>query len=184
MIIGLGNIGAEYHNTRHNIGFTILDALADASNVVFESKRYAWNTSIKVKGRTLILIKPTTYVNLSGKAVNYWIQKEKIPISNILVIVDDLAIPFGSLRLKEKGGDGGHNGLKHINEVLGTNVFARLRFGIGDEFGPGRQVDYVLGNWDKEEKLALPERIDKCIEIIKGFCTIGINQTMTHYNKK
>ena len=184
LIIGLGNIGPEYHNTRHNIGFTILDALARASNIVFESKRYAWQTTYKFKGRTLILIKPTTYVNLSGKAVNYWMQKEKVPIENILVVLDDLALPFGSLRLKEKGGDAGHNGLKNINETLGTSKYARLKFGIGDDFGRGRQVDYVLGQWDKEEGLSLPERIDTTIEFIKGFSTIGIKRTMNQLNNK
>ena len=183
MIFGLGNIGPEYHNTRHNIGFTILDALADASNVVFESGRFAWNTSVKFKGRTLVLLKPTTYVNLSGKAVNYWMQKEKVSIENILIVVDDLALPFGSIRLKEKGSDGGHNGLKNINETLGTNNYARLRFGIGDDFRPGNQVNYVLGSWDKDELLKLPERIDKCIDAVKTYATLGIAQTMNRFNK-
>ena len=182
LVVGLGNIGSEYINTRHNIGFTILDALADASNVVFTTKRHAFTTQLKFKGRTIILIKPTTYVNLSGKAVNYWMQKEKIPLDKILIVVDDLALPFGKLRLKEKGSDAGHNGLKDINASLGTQNYARLRFGIGDDFNTGHQVDYVLGKWDKKELEVLPERIDKAIEFIKGFATIGIKRTMNQLN--
>ncbi len=182
LVVGLGNIGAEYINTRHNIGFTILDALADASNIVFTSKRYAYTANYKFKGRNIVLIKPTTYVNLSGKAVNYWLQKEKIPIDKLLVVVDDLALPFGTLRLKEKGGDAGHNGLKDINASLGTQNYARLRFGIGSNFNVGHQVDYVLGNWNKEELSAIPERIDKAIDIIKGFASIGVKRTMNQYN--
>ena len=182
LIVGLGNIGAEYINTRHNIGFTILDALADASNVVFATSRLAYTAQIKFKGRTLVLIKPTTYVNLSGKSVNYWMQKEKIAIDKVLIVVDDLAIPYGKLRLKEKGGDAGHNGLKDINATLGSQHYARLRFGIGDDFNTGHQVNYVLGNWDKKELDALPKRIDKAIEFIKGFATIGVKRTMNQYN--
>lgn len=182
LIVGLGNIGPEYHNTRHNIGFTILDALAGASNIFFSSKRYGWHGLVKHKGRQLILIKPSTYVNLSGNAVNYWLQNEKIPIENLLVVLDDLALPFGTLRLKAKGSDGGHNGLKHINQVLGNANYARLRFGIGDEFGKGQQVDYVLGDWSKEESKGLPERADRAVEIIKSFATIGLARTMNEYN--
>jgi len=184
LIAGLGNPGKEYENTRHNIGFKILDALADASNIVFSDERYGWVTEYKFKSRTFVLLKPSTYMNLSGKAVNYWLQKENISIENLLVAVDDLALPLGSLRLRAKGGDAGHNGLKNITEVLGTQDYARLRFGIGDNFRQGQQVDYVLGEWDKEEKLELPALIDSSIEIIKSFGTIGIAQTMTFFNKR
>ena len=184
LIAGLGNPGKEYENTRHNIGFKILDALADASNIVFSDVRHGWITEYKFKGRTFVLLKPSTYMNLSGKAVNYWMQKEEIPIENLLVVVDDLALPLGSVRLRAKGSDAGHNGLKNITEVLGSQDYARLRFGIGDNFRQGQQVDYVLGEWTKEEKPELPAMIDTSIEIIKSFGTIGINQTMTFYNKR
>jgi PTH1 family peptidyl-tRNA hydrolase len=184
LIAGLGNPGKEYENTRHNIGFKILDALADASNIVFSDGRHGWVTEYKFKSRTLVLLKPTTYMNLSGKAINYWMQKENIPIENLLVLVDDLALPLGSLRLRAKGSDAGHNGLKNIHQVLGSQDYARLRFGIGDNFGRGQQVDYVLGEWNKEEKLELPALIDTSIEIIKSFATIGVAQTMTVFNKK
>lgn len=184
LIFGLGNIGPEYQNTRHNIGFTILDALADASNIVFKPSRYASVAEYKYKARNFILLKPTTYMNLSGKAVNYWIQKSGVPISNILVLVDDLALPFGTLRLRAKGGDGGHNGLKSIIETTGLSNFARLRFGIGDSFNQGQQVDYVLGEWSKEEKKILPEQIKKVNDLIKSFGTIGIERTMNHFNTK
>ena len=161
-----------------------MDALADASNIVFSDGRHGWVTEYKFKSRTLILLKPTTYMNLSGKAINYWMQKENIPIENLLVVVDDLALPLGSLRLRAKGSDAGHNGLKNIHQVLGSQDYARLRFGIGDNFGKGQQVDYVLGEWNKEEKLELPALIDTSIEIIKSFATIGVAQTMTFFNKK
>jgi peptidyl-tRNA hydrolase, PTH1 family len=184
LIAGLGNIGPEYKNTRHNIGFQILDALAGASNIAFSDKRYGFVGEYKYKGRTFILLKPTTYVNLSGRAVNYWLQKENIPIENLLVLVDDLALPFGTLRVKAKGSHGGHNGLRNISEVLGRNDFARLRFGIGDQFHPGFQVDYVLSKWNREEQEQLPERIDSCIEIIQSFGTIGVERTMNFFNKK
>ena len=184
LIFGLGNIGYEYANTRHNIGFNILDALAKASNISFKDNRYGATVEYKFKGRTYILIKPSTYMNLSGKAVNYWMQKEKVSIDNVMIILDDLALPFGTIRIKTKGSDGGHNGLKHINEILGHNKYARLRFGIGAEFSQGQQVDYVLGEWDEEEKKKLPERLEKCIEAIKGFGTIGIARTMNSYNNK
>ncbi len=180
--MGLGNIGPEYHNTRHNIGFTILDALAEASNISFSSKRYAWHSTLRFKGRQLIFIKPSTYVNLSGKAVNYWMQKEKIPVDKVLVVLDDLALPFGTLRLKSKGSDGGHNGLKSINQIIGTNNYARLRFGIGNEFGTGQQVDYVLGEWSHEEHRQLSERTDRAGEMIKAFVSIGVQQTMNQFN--
>ncbi|WP_430973652.1 aminoacyl-tRNA hydrolase [Sunxiuqinia rutila] len=184
LIVGLGNPGSEYAHTRHNIGFKILDALADASNIVFSDSRYGYVAEYKFKARTFILLKPTTYMNLSGKAVNYWLQKEKIPFENLLVLTDDLALPFGTLRLRGKGGDAGHNGLKSIQQVTGRSDYARLRFGIGDEFRPGQQVDYVLAEWTKQEGAELPEKIDTCIEIIKSFGTIGVARTMNQFNKR
>jgi PTH1 family peptidyl-tRNA hydrolase len=184
LIAGLGNIGAEYKNTRHNIGFQILDALAGASNISFNDKRYGFVAEYNYKARTFILLKPTTYMNLSGRALAYWLQKENIDISNLLVLVDDLALPFGTIRLRAKGGSGGHNGLENINQVLGRNDYARLRFGIGDNFHKGFQVDYVLGEWDKEEVKELPGKIDTCIEIIQSFGTIGTERTMNFYNNK
>lgn len=184
LIAGLGNIGAEYKNTRHNIGFQILDALTGASNISFNDKRYGFVAEYKYKARTFILLKPTTYVNLSGRAVAYWMQKEDIEISNLLVLVDDLALPFGTIRVRAKGGAGGHNGLENINQVLGRNDYARLRFGIGDNFHKGFQVDYVLGDWSREEEKELPSKIDSCIEIIQSFGTIGTERTMNFFNKK
>lgn len=184
LIAGLGNIGEDYKNTRHNIGFNVLDALAGASNISFQDKRYAYIAEYKFKGRSFILIKPTTYVNRSGRAINYWLQKQKIPVERMLVIVDDISLPFGNLRLRPKGGDAGHNGLININYILGHQNYARLRFGIGNEFGPGQQVNYVLGKWNEEEEKALPEQIDLAIEIIKSFGTIGLERTMNQYNSK
>jgi PTH1 family peptidyl-tRNA hydrolase len=184
LITGLGNIGAEYARTRHNIGFDILDAMAEEKGLTFEDKRYGAVTTYKFKGRQFILLKPNTYVNLSGRAVNYWLQKEKIPLNNLLIVVDDLALPFGTLRLKPKGGDAGHNGLKSIQGILGTTNYARLRFGIGNNFNRGQQVDYVLGTWDNEEKAVLPEKIDRAIQMIKSFGTIGTAQTMNQFNNK
>ncbi len=184
LVAGLGNVGDEYHNTRHNIGFTILDALAKASGIVFSDKRYGATSEYKFKSRTFILLKPNTYVNLSGKAVNYWLQKESIPVENLLVIADDLSLPFGTIRLRGRGGDGGHNGLTSIMETLGHNNFARLRFGIGSDFPYGTQVDYVLGKWTNEQDSVLPERISICHEIIQSFGTVGIERTMNFYNKK
>lgn len=184
LIAGLGNIGAEYKNTRHNIGFQILDALAGASNISFNDKRYGFVAEYKYKARTFILLRPTTYMNLSGRAVSYWLKQENIPIDKLLVLVDDLALPFGTIRLRAKGGAGGHNGLENINQVLGRNDYARLRFGIGSDFPQGFQVDYVLGEWDKQEQEELPAKIDSCIEIIHSFGTIGTERTMNLYNKK
>jgi peptidyl-tRNA hydrolase, PTH1 family len=184
LIIGLGNIGAEYANTRHNIGFKILDALASASNITFEPNRYADTAKLKIKGKPVILVKPSTYMNLSGKAVNYYIQSENIAPENILVITDDLALPFGSLRMRTKGSDGGHNGLKHIIEILNSSKFTRIRFGVGSEFSKGNQVDYVLGNWSSEEEAQLKERIDTSLEMINSFIGAGAAQTMTVYNGK
>lgn len=184
LIAGLGNIGAEYQYTRHNIGFRVLDALAKASNIVFTDRRYGEVAELKVKGKTLILLKPSTYMNLSGNAVRYWLKEEKIPVENLLVVVDDLALPFGSLRLKGKGSDAGHNGLKNIQSILGTQVYSRLRFGIGSEFSKGRQIDYVLGEFSDEEEKTLPERLETADEIIKSFCLAGLQNTMNQYNNK
>ncbi len=184
LVAGLGNIGAEYKNTRHNIGFQILDALVEASNISFNDKRYGFVAEYKYKARTFILLRPTTYVNLSGRAVNYWMKKENISIEKLLVLVDDLALPFGTIRLRAKGGAGGHNGLENINQVLGRNDYARLRFGIGDNFRQGFQVNYVLGEWDREEQKELPQKIDNCIEIIQSFGIIGTERTMNLYNKR
>lgn len=184
LIVGLGNIGDEYQFTRHNIGFEVLDALAGASNICFMDKRYGFVAEYKFKGRTFVLLKPGTYMNLSGRAVNYWLQQEKIPVENLLVIVDDLALPLGTLRLRQKGSDGGHNGLKNINEVLGRQDYARLRFGIGDEFRKGQQVDYVLGRWTAGEKEIIDKRVHMAVEMIKSFGTIGIQLTMTQFNNK
>ena len=192
LIAGLGNIGEEYSFTRHNIGFEVADALALELNKVegssaaklFHTERLASVYEGRFKGKTLVMIKPTTYMNLSGKAVNYWMQAEKIPVSNILVITDDLALPFGTLRLKKKGSDGGHNGLSDIIETLGTNEFARLRFGIGSDFPKGKQVDYVLQHWSKQEETLLSERIEKAVQIVKSFVSIGIDRTMSDFNNK
>ena len=184
LIVGLGNVGAEYEKTRHNIGFQVLDAFAKASNISFEIARYAYRAEYKFKGRTYILIKPTTYMNLSGKSVRYWLNEEKIKAENCLVIVDDVAIPFGTIRIKKQGSPGGHNGLADIVEKLGHNKFPRLRFGIGDNFPRGKQVDYVLGEWNTDEQAALPERLDKMIEAIKSFGTIGLERTMNYFNGK
>lgn len=184
LIVGLGNIGDEYHETRHNIGFMVLDALAKASNIVFKDGRYGAIASLSLKGRQLILLKPSTYMNLSGNAVRYWMQQEKIPLENVLIVVDDLALPLGSLRLKGKGSDAGHNGLKHIAATLGTQNYARLKFGIGNNFPRGGQIDYVLGHFDEEEQKALPERIAIAGEIIKSFCLAGLNITMNQFNNK
>ena len=184
LIVGLGNIGNEYAGTRHNIGFRVLDALAKASNLVFSTQRYGDVAELKVKGQTLLLLKPSTYMNLSGKAVNYWMQKEKIDADHVFVVVDDLALPFGSVRIRMKGSDGGHNGLKSIREVLGHDNYARLRFGIGSEFAKGAQVDYVLGAWSPEEEQALPPLLAHCGEAVKAFPLMGIERTMNTYNKK
>ena len=184
LITGLGNIGSEYAHTRHNIGFDTLDAFAEASNVVFEDKRYGAIATAKVKGHQLILLKPSTYMNLSGNAVRYWMQQENIPLEQVLVIVDDLALPFGALRLKSKGSDAGHNGLKNIQECVGTQNYARLRFGIGNDFHPGGQVDYVLGRFTAEQEAEKAKRIAVACDIIKSFCLAGLNITMNQYNNK
>ncbi len=184
LVVGLGNIGNEYAHTRHNIGFDVLDALAGASNISFKDKRYGFVAEYKYRARTYWLLKPSTYVNLSGNAVRYWLNKLKLTEQNLLVVVDDLALPFGTLRLRAKGGDAGHNGLSHINTILGTSAYARLRFGIGNDFHPGQQVDYVLGGWEGEEAKLLPERIEMAGEIIKSFGVIGLQRTMNEYNGK
>jgi len=184
LIVGLGNIGREYEYTRHNIGFRVLDALAEASNIVFTDRRYGFVTELRVKGRTLILLKPSTYMNLSGNAVRYWMNKENIELENLLVVVDDLALPFGTLRLKGKGSDAGHNGLRHIQDILGTQEYARLRFGIGNDFPRGGQVNYVLNGFSDEEEKALPAKFETCTDIIKSFCLAGIQNTMNQYNNK
>ena len=184
LIAGLGNIGEEYANTRHNVGFMMLDRLAAEENIVFADKRYGFVAEYKYKGRILTLLKPSTYMNLSGRAINYWLQKEKIEIDKLLVLVDDLALPFGSIRLKGKGGDGGHNGLRNIIDVLGTKEYARLRFGIGNEFSEGRQYDYVLGKWTEEEEKLLPDRLKITTDIIRSYVTAGLELTMTSFNNK
>jgi peptidyl-tRNA hydrolase, PTH1 family len=183
LIVGLGNIGEEYKNTRHNIGFTVLDAMAKASNVSFTDRRYGAICQFKFKGRELFLLKPSTYVNLSGIAVNYWLKKENIPLENMLVIVDDLAIPPGSIRMRKKGSDGGHNGLSHISNTLSTTEYARIRIGIGNSFRKGAQRDFVLGTWDSEEKKFMEERAAIVIEMIRSFAFAGVELTMTAFNK-
>ena len=184
LIACLGNIGAEYENTRHNIGFKIAERLAKDLECTFTTDRLAQVSEMKYRGKTLVVIKPTTYMNLSGKAVKYWLNEEKIPIENLLVINDDIALPFGTLRLRKKGADGGHNGLTDIIEKLGTNEFCRLRFGLGDDFPRGRQIDFVLGQWKASEEPIVDEKADMAVEIIKSFVTQGPDRTMNQYNKK
>jgi PTH1 family peptidyl-tRNA hydrolase len=183
LIAGLGNIGPDYDQTRHNIGFMVLDAFAKASNAVFEDRRYGFVATTRLKNRSLVLLKPSTFMNLSGNAIRYWLQKEKIENRNLLVVVDDLALPFGTLRMKAKGSDAGHNGLKHIQDLIGTN-YPRLRFGIGSDFPRGAQVNYVLDEFTDEEKAVLPERINIAGEMIRSFCLAGIDETMNLYNKR
>ena len=184
LIVGLGNIGEKYDNTRHNIGFKILDHFAKKEDLIFETQKLGDLATYKLKGRTFIFLKPNTFMNLSGKAVLYWLTKEKISLENLLVITDDLNLPFGSIRLKTKGSDGGHNGLKDIQEKLNTTKYNRFRFGINDAFSKGRQVDYVLGEWNEEETKKLEERLNKSIELIKSFVLAGVNNTMNTFNGK
>lgn len=186
LIVGLGNVGDEYANTRHNIGFRIVDAFAKTGNAPFRVDRLASVAEMKVKGKTFVLIKPSTFMNLSGKAVNYWMQAEKIKMENILVVTDDIALPLGTLRMRSKGSDGGHNGLKNISALDGlqSQNYARLRFGVGNEFSKGKQVDYVLGEWSSEEEKILPLRIELACEMIKNFGLIGVEKTMSFYNGK
>jgi len=183
LIVGLGNIGEEYKNTRHNIGFTVLDAMAVASNIFFTDKRYGAVCQMKYKGRELILLKPSTYMNLSGNSVSYWLKKENIPVENMLVIVDDLALPTGTIRMRPKGSDGGHNGLAHISSILATTEYPRIRIGIGNGFSKGKQVDYVLGTWSPDEKKIMDERVSIVVEMIKSFAFTGLERTMTAFNK-
>jgi len=184
LIVGLGNIGAEYANTRHNIGFNVLDSLAGESNISFESSRLGSVAEYKYKGKKFILLKPSTYMNLSGKAVNYWLKDQKIPVENLLVIVDDLALPLGTLRMRKQGSDGGHNGLKDIAETLGHTNYSRLRIGIGDNFGHGGQIDFVLGKWSERESKELPAIYEKAAEAIRSFGTLGVDRAMNVSNTK
>ena len=184
LIVGLGNIGAEYANTRHNIGFKILDYFAKKEAITFETVKLGALAEFKFKGKTFMLLKPNTFMNLSGKAVKYWMDKEKIPCENILIIADDLNLSFGTIRIRTKGSDGGHNGLKNISLILNSSDYPRFRFGISDEFKKGQQINYVLGNWDDVEKTKLPERLEVASEIIKSFGTSGLENTMTAFNGK
>lgn len=184
LVVGLGNIGAEYAETRHNIGFKVLDALAEASDISFMSGRYGSTAELRWRGRSVTLLKPSTYMNLSGKAVRYWLDTLKIDRSNLLVVVDDIALPFGELRIRPKGSAGGHNGLKNIAELLGTEDYARMRFGVGGDFACGHQVDYVLGEWTAEEREKLPERLKVFGEAILSFVSVGTERTMNAFNKK
>ncbi len=183
LIAGLGNIGSEYELTRHNIGFLVLDQIADEKGITFDVERFAEKAEFKYKGRQIHLIKPTTYMNLSGKAINYWMQQLKIPKENLLVIVDDIALPFGKLRLRAKGSNAGHNGLKNIEEVTGGSNYARLKFGLGDNYSKGRQIDFVLSNFSKQEMADLPPLMDKAKENVYSFCTQGISRTMNLLNE-
>ncbi len=182
LLIGLGNIGDEYVDTRHNVGFQVLNKLSEKQKFSFETRKLGDLGSFKIKGRSILCLKPSTYMNLSGKSVKYWMEKEKIPIENILVITDDLNLPFGTLRLKIKGSDGGHNGLKDIQNSLQSVNYNRLRIGVGSEFNKGRQVDYVLGKWNDEEKRVLPERLERANELISSFVLAGVKITMNEYN--
>ena len=184
LIVGLGNIGEKYANTRHNIGFKILDYLVKSEDTAFETLKLGDVATIKIKGRKLILLKPNTYMNLSGKALKYWLEKEKIPLENLLVVTDDLNLPFGSLRVKIKGSDGGHNGLKDIQDKLQTTKYNRFRFGISDSFNKGQQVDFVLGEWSEEENSKLEERLKISADLIKSFALAGVNRTMNQFNGK
>lgn len=184
LIVGLGNIGEEYENTRHNIGFWILDALARVSNISFSEKRYGSVAEMKYAGKTFILLKPNTFMNLSGRSVQYWMQKEKIELDKVLIVVDDLSLPLGKVRMRLKGSDAGHNGLKSIHQVLGSQDYVRLRFGIGSDFRRGQQVEHVLGRWTREEEEIVNSKMELCMEIIKAFATIGPDRAMTEYNKK
>jgi len=183
LVVGLGNIGQEYADTRHNIGFQVADELVKGFGATYSTLKYAFYAEFKHKGRTIYTIKPTTYMNLSGKAVNYWMNELKIPLTNILVIVDDIALPFGSIRIKPKGGAAGHNGLKSIEALCGGQQYPRLRFGIGDNYSKGRQIDYVLGPFDKEEQMELPALVGQAVDAVKSFTTVGLELTMTQFNK-
>lgn len=184
LITGLGNIGPEYYGTRHNIGFRVVNALAEDGGASFTEERYGAIARTRIKNCELVILKPNTFMNLSGNAVRYWLQKENIPIENLLVIVDDLALPFGTLRLKSKGSDAGHNGLKNIQQILGTTEYCRLRFGLGSDFPRGGQINYVLGKFPQEEVDQMPEKMKRAVEIIKSFCLAGVQNTMNQYNNK
>lgn len=184
LITGLGNIGSEYWGTRHNIGFRVVNALAEEAGAPYTEERYGAVARMRVKNCELILLKPNTFMNLSGNAIRYWLQKENIPVENLLVVVDDLALPFGTLRLKPKGSDAGHNGLKNIQQVLATQEYCRLRFGIGSDFSRGGQIDYVLSKFPPEELSLMPDKMKRAIEIVKSFCLAGIQNTMNQYNNK
>lgn len=182
LIVGLGNIGEEYAETRHNIGFKILDHLSAKEDFTFETAKLGELATFKIKGRVILCLKPSTYMNRSGKAVKYWLDKEKIPLENLLVITDDINLPYGTIRIKTRGSDGGHNGLKDIQEQLQTNIYNRFRFGIGADFGKGRQVEYVLGKWNEEELSIMDERLKKSVEITKSFVLAGVARTMNQFN--
>ncbi|AIY12956.1 aminoacyl-tRNA hydrolase [Cellulophaga baltica] len=182
LIIGLGNIGPEYAQTRHNIGFKVLDKFAQQEDLSFETAKLGDVTTFKIKGRSVLLLKPSTYMNLSGKALHYWMEKENIPLENVLVITDDINLDFGVIRVKTKGSNGGHNGLKDIQNTLNSSNYNRFRFGVGADFGKGRQVDYVLGKWNDDERAAMPERLERSAEVIKSFVLAGITITMNQYN--
>lgn len=182
LIVGLGNPGSEYEETRHNIGFKVVDTIARKAEASFEVSRLGEVSTVRFKGRSLVLLKPSTFMNLSGKAVRYWMESENIPLDRVLIVTDDLALPFGTLRIRAKGSGGGHNGLGNIEQVLATSKYARLRFGIGDDFNRGQQVDYVLGTWSAQEVAALEPRLDRCAEAIHSFVTIGLERTMNHFN--
>ncbi len=184
LVVGLGNIGAEYQGTRHNIGFTVVEALADQAGATWATARYGAVAEMRVKNQQLLLLKPSTYMNLSGEAVRYWAQKEKIGLDHILVVVDDIALPFGAIRMRGKGADGGHNGLKNIDQMLGSQQYARLRFGVGNDFPRGAQVDYVLSHPGADELAVLPERAKVACDAIRAFCLSGIDFAMTHFNNK
>lgn len=184
LIVGLGNIGAEYQGTRHNIGFTVLDALAEASNTSFTTGRYGDIARMRLKNQQLVLLKPSTYMNLSGNAVRYWKEQEGVDLDHILVIVDDIALPFGAIRIKPSGSDAGHNGLKNIAQMLGTNAYPRLRFGIDNDFPRGCQIDYVLGHFTLDQRQQLPTRVDVAVDAIKEFCLAGIQRAMNTFNNK
>ncbi len=184
LITGLGNIGEEYWGTRHNIGFRVVNELSNTSEAAFSEERYGAIARLRVKNAALILLKPNTFMNLSGNAVRYWLQKESVPLTNLLVVVDDLSLPFGNLRLKPKGNHGGHNGLRNIEETLATDEYARLRFGIGSDYSRGRQVDYVLSKFSEEESEKIQEQVKQAVEMIRSFCLSGIDFTMNKFNNK
>lgn len=184
LIVGLGNIGPEYEDTRHNIGFRVLDALAKASNISFQDKRYGFVAKMRVKNQELVLLKPSTYMNLSGNAVRYWMQQEKIPLENLLVVVDDLSLPVGTIRMRQNGADGGHNGLKHIAQMIGTQSYNRLKFGIGNDYPRGGQIDFVLGRFSPEDEKRVDEKVPVACDAIKAYALSGMQFAMCNYNGK